>query len=422
MLAASSRADWSQLQLEAVRLRWLDAASDIPYYSDLVTTGNAPAEIRSWADFQSIPVLTRQVIQDRPRDFLRRSAPPKGFVTTAGSTGTPLRFGMNQECRDLMRIVKLTAWMDFGYTPASRLFLIWGHAHLLGTGWKGRLNHLKRKAADAILGYQRVDAYRLNRASCLEYAERLVRFRPLGLIGYASALDLFARYTSEYRERFRALKLKFVLATAEPMPHPETESLLEDLFGCPVVQEYGGAEFGQVAFKKGTAPFEVYHDLVYLECEAPLPDSLDTHPMLVTTLYPRYLPLFRYRVGDALLGPERLPHGHVQSFAGISGRINDEIKFEDGNSIHSVAIFHCIHQEPTVINIQMLLKDEGIEIRLINTTHEDAALESRIRKRLAQVHPLLGKARITFAEDLITNRAGKRRWFVDERSKSSAFL
>jgi phenylacetate-coenzyme A ligase PaaK-like adenylate-forming protein len=324
---------------------------------------------------------------------------------------------MDQASRDQMRIVKLSAWMDFGYTPASRLFLIWGHAHLLGTGWKGKFNHRKRKLADSFLGYQRVDAYRLDRASCVEYAEKLLRFRPLGLIGYTSALDLFARYTQQFRERFRALGLRFVLATAEPMQSPETQSLLEDLFGCPVVQEYGGAEFGQVAFKVGSAPFEVYSDLAYAECQAAEVDNPQAYPLLVTTLYPRYLPLFRYRVGDAIIGPERLPHGHVTRFAAVAGRLNDEIRLDDGASIHSVAIFHCIHQEPSVLNIQMMLKDADIEIRLVSTSPSDTSVETRVRKRLAQVHAQLGKARITFEEDVQTNRAGKRRWFVDARTK-----
>ena len=52
---------------------------------------------------------------------------------------------MNQAERDLMRVVKLAAWQAFGYTQSSRLFLIWGHAHLLGTGWRGRINHVKRR-------------------------------------------------------------------------------------------------------------------------------------------------------------------------------------------------------------------------------------------------------------------------------------
>lgn len=414
--ASHGTANLANQQLEAVRRLWADAVSDIPYYSALVASRKAPREINSWDDFQSVPVLTRQAIQDQSKDFARRSGIPKYHTITAGSTGTPLRIGMNQFERDVMRVVKLAAWMKLGYTQSSRLFLIWGHSHLLGTGWKGRINHLKRRLTDAFVNYKRVDAYRLNRESCVKYAEMLLRFRPVGVIGYSSALDLFARYTSQFRERFRALGVRFVLATAEPMPNSDTIPVLEDLFHCPVVQEYGGAEFGQVAFKIGEAPFEVYSDLVYLEGLPSATDETQPDTALLTTLYARYFPLFRYQVGDALRGVDRLPNGHIRRFESIAGRVNDVIKFADGNSVHSVAIFHCIHQESSIHTIQMVIGDNGIEILLASTSPGDAAVENRIRKRLAQVHPLLANARVTYVEDVLTNRAGKRRWFIDKRS------
>ena len=415
-LAAADTATWPPQQLAALQRVWADAVRDLPHYESLVSSGRAPAALHTWDDVRRIPVLTRQQLQDRPSDFLRRSGPPESFMRTAGSTGTPLRMGLNQAERDLMRVVKLAEWQAFGYTPGSRLFLIWGHAHLLGTGWTGKVNHVKRRVADAFLGYRRVDAYRLNRESCAAYADALVRFRPLGLIGYSAALDLFARYTSAFRDRFRALGLRFVLATAEAPPRPDTVALLEDLFGCPVVQEYGGAEFGQVAFKSGRAPFEVYPDLNYVECETPEPGVPGEHPVLLTSLYPRYVPLIRYRVGDTLVGPTIEPHGHVARFEAVGGRLNDVILLEGGDAIHSVAVFHCIHQEDSVYNIQMVLRDAGIEIRLVSTTADKAAMEARMRARLAQVHPSLARVTFTYVEDLQTSRAGKRRWFVDQRT------
>ena len=142
MAAASAHVKWPDWQLAAIRQVWTDAITDIPYYATLVASGRAPRNICSWEDFQAVPVLTRQIIQDNPDQFLRRSGPPEGFVMTAGSTGTPLRLGINTPERDRMRVVKLAAWQEFGYTPSSHLFLLWGHAHLLGTGWKGRFNHL----------------------------------------------------------------------------------------------------------------------------------------------------------------------------------------------------------------------------------------------------------------------------------------
>jgi len=404
------------IQLQRIQHSWADATADVPYYESLVKSGSAPAQIRSWPDLAAIPPLTRQAIQSAPEAFLRRSRPPASMMITAGSTGTPLRLGMDAVERDLMRIVKLAEWQRLGYQPGGHLFLIWGHSHLLGTGWRRRYLHVRRKFADAFLGYRRVDAYRLNRADCEAHARTLLRFKPIGIIGYASVLDLFARYTTTYRDRFRALGIRFVLSTAEAPPRSDTVSLIDDHFGCPLVEEYGGAEFGQVAFKSGADAFRVYGDLNYVECGEPGGADAGGEAALVTSLYDRYLPLIRYRVGDLLAGPERLAHGHVAAFAAVAGRINDVIHLGDGEAIHSVAVFHCIHQEPSVQNIQMVLRDRAIEICLVASATDRPALEARVRQRLAQVHPALVQARFTYAEDVQASRAGKRRWFVDLRT------
>src|SRR5262245_2850329 len=221
----STDAPLAKQQLAAVQSVWADAVSEVPYYARMVAENNAPRVIDSWSDVRALPILSREVLRGRADEFIRRSGPPMSVMRTAGSTGTPLSVGMNQAERDLMRVVKMYAWQAFGYDRSSRLFLIWGHAHLLGTGWIGRVKHVKRRLADAALGYRRVDAYRLTTESCDAYARELIAFRPVGLIGYASALDLFARYTTAYRDRFRAIGLRFVLATAEAPPRPDSIDL-----------------------------------------------------------------------------------------------------------------------------------------------------------------------------------------------------
>jgi phenylacetate-coenzyme A ligase PaaK-like adenylate-forming protein len=404
-------------QLATISAVWSDATRDVPYYADLVASGQAPAAVESWDDFRQIPVLTRQQLQDQPARFARRSGPPDGYTNTAGSTGTPLHVGMNQSERDLMRIVKLAEWQAFGYGANSRLFLIWGHAHLLGSGWRAQVNHAKRRAMDGFLGYRRAEAYRLNQPASEEIAERLIRFRPTGLVGYAAALDLFARHTARYRARFRSLKMGFVLVTTEAPPRADTVATLSDLFGCPVVEEYGGGDFGQLAFKRGSAPFHVYSDLNYLECDSEPDSEPGVRPAIVTALYRRYTPLVRYRIGDGLASPRVLPHGHVAAFERVAGRLTDAVALDDGDAIHSLSIFHCVHAEPDIYNVQMRLTDAGIDILLVTAPNADrAAIESRIYPRLRNVHPALGRARVVYVEDVETSRAGKRRWLVDLRS------
>jgi hypothetical protein len=72
-----------------------------------------------------------------------------------------------------------------------------------------------------------------------------------------------------------------------------------------------------------------------------------------------------------------------------------------------------------VHGIQMVLTDAGIEIHLVAEAGDRAAMEQRIRGRLAQVHPALATATFIYGNDLQPTRAGKRRWYVDRRTTSS---
>jgi phenylacetate-coenzyme A ligase PaaK-like adenylate-forming protein len=197
-------------------------------------------------------------------------------------------------------------------------------------------------------------------------------------------------------------------------PKPDSCALIGDLFGCPVTQEWGGVEFGNVALKLGAQPFEVFSDLQILEIAGANLEGAGE--AIVTCLYPRYTPMVRYRPGDALRGGVRLEHGHVERFEALDGRVQDTFAMPDGQCVHAVAVMHCIHQEPSVYNIQLALTDLGPRIRLVVGAGPRDDLERRIRRRLAQVHPSLERVPVEYVADLSTNRAGKRRWVIDQRT------
>lgn len=407
------------VQLERLQRVWADAIQDVPYYEELVSTGQAPEEINDWDDFQQIPVLSRATLQDNPNAFVRRSRPPDFHRMTGGSTGTPVHFGVWHSEDRLIRQLKLTLWLKMDYRIQDRLFLIWGHSHLLGTGWRKHVNHVKRLLKDRIMHYRRVDAYRLDRDVCRDYARQLLSFRPRGLIGYCSALDLFIRYNPEATAAFEQLDLKFIQPCAEPPPRADSFALFHSTFQCPVIQEFGGVDFGQVASQVNEEPYFVFPDQNILE-SVPSAKSDNEEGVLVTTLYPRYLPLIRYSQGDAITNPVKDPHGHVRAFDSIQGRINDMLQMPSGDKIHSVAIFHSIHQEQEVFNIQLLLDDAGYRLLLASRRPAlSSEAEKRIRHRLGQVSSDLKEIPIELVADVETNRAGKRRWFIDRRTTSS---
>ena len=117
-----------------------------------------------------------------------------------------------------------------------------------------------------------------------------------------------------------------------------------------------------------------------------------------------------------------MSHGHVHAFEELVGRVNDMVTLPGGRAIHSVAFLHCIHQEPTVLNGQLVIDDTETTLRLVAAKEYDTACETRIRHRLNQLDPSLSQLRIERAADLETSVAGKRRWFVDKRSTGGMHL
>ncbi len=402
----------AQLQFNLLQERWKEAIHNVPYYRNLVARGDAPATLESIAMFrQAVPILTRETLIAH-RDQFQRDIPPHHELMTAGSTGNPLRFGSwKNEAVAHTAVNQWVGRLHNGMTPDGKVFLLWGHSHLLGAGLKGRLKNLRRKTQDWLLGYKRVDAYHVEPERSKTYFDELRRFRPQIVIGYSCALDMMARHNMAAGRSADDLGIKLCIACAEVFPQPDSRETLQRFFGCPVVMEYGGVDFGVCAYERvDTTGYRTFWWSHLLEVEG---DSA-AGPLLVTNLTERYLPLFRYRNGDACEGANAGASGVLQGFAAIKGRVNDTLEMPDGRVVHSVGLFHCIHQEP-VWSIQLVVKNDSMRLRLAAGAMTEA-MESRIRSRLGDLHPALAGCPIDVVADVAVNRAGKRRWIVDERS------
>ena len=403
-------------QLNKLRHVWRDCITDVPYYQNLVNQGKAPQDIKSWKDFRHIPILDRITLKENQDQFRRLSGPPDSYTSTAGSTGQPLQLGVWHQDSNLLRVAKLIPWMRLGYTIDSQLVLITGHAHLLGSGWRRYYNHAIRKAKDCVIGYHRFDAHTIDAEKANKIAKEIIRIRPVGLIGYATFLDLFCRYTTNYHKALRQAGLKFVMSCAEPPPCSDTFALFRSVFGCSIIQEFSGIDFGHVGFKIDDAPYTLFPELNILEAEDSF-GAVNRGAALVTTLYKRYVPLIRYKQGDIVTGVERDELGLVIAFDEQEGRINDILTLSDGTNIHGSAILHCFRDEPSIFNMQLILTDDGPEFSLVVDKAMSPGLEEKIRYKLGQIHGVFSKALFNYTTDLQTNRAGKRRWVVDQRAK-----
>jgi len=400
-------------QLFRLQAVWDDAVINIPYYHALVKSHSAPRQIRSIEEFfEVVPILTKKIVMASPTQF-RRKEKPDSQMMTAGSTGEPFHFGVYKSETDFSAIninaMRYFRGMDIVH---DRLLLFWGHSYLLGTGFLGKIKSQERKLKDWMLDYRRLDAYHMGRRTARDYFDVMLKTKPQVVCGYSNAVDLFVRHNLDRAQKAKSLGIKFVVCTSEMLPKPASFEIIEDFFGAPLMMEYGGVDFGAVAHKWRNLPYIVnWWD--YL-CEGVHNFNNDERAsLLLTTLYPRYLPLIRYDTGDEISYSQKRTNGQILQFMQLEGRYHDIIILDGDVAIHSMGLLHCIHQESSVANIQLIIEQDALRILLIG--EQCNAAVDRIRKRLLNLSPQFSNCSIEYVDDLLTTRAGKRRWIIDRR-------
>ncbi len=186
---SSDGTDVDAEQLGRLNAAWGESLARSPWAKALRARLDLPDRFPNWETFNRLTPVQRKAdlravlnapVEDAPR-VLRRA--------TGGSTAEPLRFPVFSSETS---VAALDLWLGrqrLGVAPNDRLFLIWGHSHLFGSGLTGGAAKLRRRLYDRALGYTRWSAYRMSAADLRRAADALVSSRARYVIGYSSALD-----------------------------------------------------------------------------------------------------------------------------------------------------------------------------------------------------------------------------------------
>ena len=374
-----------------------------------------PERFDSWDTVKSsLPPTGRATVQQE-REALAFPAPaPASWRTTGGSTAQPVQL---PAWKEELRYARRDAWYCrswFGIEPDDRLFMIWGHSHLLGTGIRGWINGHQRRVKDRLLGYHRCSAYDIGASALGRAADALLRFEPAYVIAYATALDRFARVNAPRRDCFHGLRLKAAIATAESFPSPDSAELIADVLGCPVAMEYGAVETGVLAHQRPGDGYSVMWRHHYLEI-VPSAQDPGTGELLVTSLYRRCFPLIRYKLGD-LIRPCPGDRNIGTRFGAVHGRCNEVIALSDGAVVHSEAFAHAVKDLESIHGFQVVQSDEGIRFHYLAEQELTPDGLGLVRQRLMRIHPELERADVVHVPELTQTIAGKTRSILQRRN------
>ncbi|MCX6620125.1 MAG: hypothetical protein NTY38_03415, partial [Acidobacteria bacterium] len=301
-----------------------------------------------------------------------------------------------------------TARSWFGVTPSSRLFLIWGHSHLLGRGVRGWFNRQNRLLRDRLIGTTRISAYDLRETALRAAGDMLLARRADYLGGYSTALDLFVRANLDRKEAYAKLGLKCIIAAAEAFPRADSEDLLREVFRCPVTMEYGSAETNLIAHGRPDGEYQVFFNSYFVEVDRR--EATSCGPVRITSLYPRMFPLIRYELGDEIELSE--DHGSAPAlgltqFHRVIGRNNDCVYLQGGGRIHSELFTHVVRANSAIRGYQVAWNETVVKLNYLAPVALSEAEVIHIRRALSRIHPGLRSAEICHVQALQRSVAGK---------------
>ncbi len=297
------------------------AKAHVPYYRELFQENNfEPERInRDVGYLRELPLLTKEIIQEQGNRLLDERLGPADLHVrkTGGSTGLSACIYYSTEALDVTAAV-------------NRFVLEWADRSL-----QKREVHLASNFPEAFPLKDRVREWfkctALNRKNIFTASfdddslqkvwQSLQRLSPFLVQGHPSTLYALACYIE--RQGYAAAGMMAVFESTGEVLDPAKRATISRVFGCRVINRYGNAEFGVVAYESPdsqTNAMKFLEPIVYPENVA---GDEDVPEIVLTGLANPGMPLIRYRTGD--LGTIRYDELGQAWLSNVTGRIHDVV-------------------------------------------------------------------------------------------------
>lgn len=420
-LAEIEKAQWlSREELEALQARKLKALlataeAHSPWHAQRIRAAGLEPQSDAPLGLDDLAKLPRMTRADASvnRDSLVWKDVPGGVFpyTTGGSSGQPLIFyyGRKRQAADAACRFRARRW--WGQDIGEREVFLWGAPVELNK--TDRIKTLRDQLFNQLL----LNAFEMKPERMDDYLVAIERFNPRCIYGYASSLALLAAHAQTRGRMLRLPDLCVVGATGEPL-YPEQRSLIREVFGAPVANEYGCRDGGLVALESPDGQLLVNSESIILEVldEAGRPVAPgEMGEATITHLCSEAQPFIRYRTGDMVRQSDELcRNGRGLHVIGeVVGRRTDFIVRPDGAIMHALSVIYILRAVPGVGEFKIVQHAvDRIEVLIVpNPSWQDAAKDTVAGQFRARMGESV-RVEIVLCESIPPEASGKHRYVV----------
>ncbi len=404
----------ANFQLKRLRALLSEAGAHVPYYRQLFAELNfQPAQIDSLAELARLPFLTKPLIRQHNEALKHPTARRLSQSNTGGSSGEPLIFwlGLERTSHDVAAKWRATRWWDVDI--GDREIVVWGSPIELGV--QDRI----RQWRDRIMRSSLMPAFEMSAAKLDGFIAEIIQRRPRMLFGYPSALSHIARRAQARQVALDGLGIKVAFVTSERL-YDDQRRTIEQVFGCPVANGYGGRDAGFIAHECPAGGMHITAEDIVVEIvdgQGQVLPPGQAGEVVVTHLASREYPFIRYKTGDvAVLHDQACACGRgLPMLREISGRTTDFVVAADGTVMHGLALVYVLRVLPGIAAFKIIQHSlTHTEVMLVRG---DGYLENYPEKIIREFRQRLGAAvEVTpkVVDSIAPEASGKHRYVVSK--------
>ncbi|THB80832.1 MAG: phenylacetate--CoA ligase family protein [Desulfobacteraceae bacterium] len=412
---------WDQKQFrdyqeEKLQKLLVHSQQNVPFYKTwFLQSGHKPSDI-SLDNLSLLPAISKAQLRENLNEFIATEySEPVEEAKTSGSTGVSLHFpkSLKSSAFQLGAMYRGHRW--YGVEPGAKEARLWG-IHV------NPLSRFKMVTRDILLNRFREREYNLYPDTLKDFTAKLIRLKPEYLMGYTSMVAQYAHFLNNTGYDGSIFGLKMVKCTSESI-HDDDRAIVEKVFGCPLVSEYGAAETGLISFQCDHGCNHVMEDcciVEYVQPEEPLDDK-NLKEIIVTNLDNFAMPVLRYRVGDFVVPSDRICHCGRKSgvIEKIVGRVSDIIRTSDGRQWHSIILYYIMkgldEKFGGVIQFKVFQKQvDTLEFFIVPEKKlPDSALEY-VREKCTESFGPMMHVEFNIVDSIPRESSGKLRDFVSD--------